>query len=267
MSRKANFAKAVVVDHVANPNVRTLYQSIFFAYMSYIDTPIARNNNVNKLNSCISHRRSHVGISIIVDFVTRKTNYIVIVLLVLITQLTCSYHWQATPTGVADYLQCDKTKITLQMIKVPNFTNMWFITYDCDCYAREKISIAATIFYVKWLLEFGDHDHAVFNALNTLLITFDDEVKRFSGYDINGNSFEGYASGLALTPGSIWVKATRDELLCETSLVHEFVHVAIWAIKKTDGDPDHEGKKYAGWHVDHTALIQDVNTALCTLGL
>jgi len=45
------------------------------------------------------------------------------------------------------------------------------------------------------------------------------------------------------------------------------VHIAIWSIKKTDGDPDHAGHKYWGWQVKHSILIQDVNQSLCELGL
>ena len=89
-----------------------------------------------------------------------------------------------------------------------------------------------------------------------------------NAYDIGGKyASKASASGLALTPGMIWVKTKPGEPICETSLVHELVHIAIWSLKGTDADPDHLGPKYSGWTVDHSALIQRVNNQLCRLGV
>ena len=67
--------------------------------------------------------------------------------------------------------------------------------------------------------------------------------------------------------GMIWVKVATNELICETSLVHELVHASIWALKGTDGDPDHLGSQHYGWTIEHQVLIQEVNEDLCRLGI
>jgi len=56
---------------------------------------------------------------------------------------------------------------------------------------------------------------------------------------------------------------TMPGRLYDTSLVHELVHVAIYA--KTNGehgDPDHEGTKYQGWTKEHTKFIKETNSVL-----
>ena len=51
--------------------------------------------------------------------------------------------------------------------------------------------------------------------------------------------------------------------LYDTSLVHELVHVAIYALHHGEhGDPDHEGDKYTGWTSEHTDFIKETNNIL-----
>ena len=73
-------------------------------------------------------------------------------------------------------------------------------------------------------------------------------------------------AGLTRTPSWIWVHTEYGERICQTSFVHELVHVSLWAVHGT-GDPDHLGNKYQGWTIDHTAFIQEMNETLCVLGL
>ena len=153
------------------------------------------------------------------------------------------------------------------MIKVPGYNEAWMVVQNCEYYDREKVAIAINTFYLEWLTKFGDSDGKVLKGLNEMMITFDDKTKRVRGYGLSGLPFEGRASGLTLTPHWVWVRVEPNERLCETSLVHELVHAAIWALKGTDADPDHEGKKYTGWTVDHSMLIQEVNDSLCVLGI
>ena len=162
---------------------------------------------------------------------------------------------------------CDSWSTQPQMVKLPVFTQTWQIVSDCDRHSREAVSIAIVFFYMDWQRNFGD-DGTVWRAINNLMIEWSDEKKIVSGYDSSGQRInKARASGAALTSGIIWVKPSELGPVCETSLVHELVHIAIWNIKGTDGDPDHIGKKYSGWTVDHSALIQRVNDKLCALGI
>tara|TARA_B100000029_G_scaffold480487_1_gene528579 strand:+ start:86 stop:550 length:465 start_codon:yes stop_codon:yes gene_type:complete len=154
------------------------------------------------------------------------------------------------------------------MIKIPTTKYAYQIVYSCDVYPREATAIAITTFYMEWYLRFGDPGSKVWKSLNKVMIDWNPKSKQGHAYDING-MYIGRASygGLALSSSYVWVKPGDNEIVCESSLVHELVHIAIWAIKGTDGDPDHMGKKYSGWSVEHSALIQKVNENLCTLGI
>jgi len=140
---------------------------------------------------------------------------------------------------------------------------------DCELYAKKQVSVAMMVFYMTWLNYFGDPDDRVINNLNVLLIQWSSENKRGDGYDEFGVKYENARySGLTLSRGIIWVKAQeKDRLICETSFVHELVHASIWAVKLSDGDPDHNGTKYSGWTSYHTTLIMRVNKTLCELGI
>jgi hypothetical protein len=155
-----------------------------------------------------------------------------------------------------------------QMLQIPVFTGTWQIVSSCSEYPQEPVAIALSIFYTEWTLNFGDHDGKVWKSLNNVLIDWTPRDKKGTAYDIAGKLMhDAHFSGVALSPSMIWVKPKPGKLVCETSLIHELVHVAIWNLKETDGDPDHLGKKYSGWTIDHSALIQNVNDSLCALGV
>jgi hypothetical protein len=153
------------------------------------------------------------------------------------------------------------------MVQIPLWENTWQTVHDCDQHNSEKVAIAMTIFYNNWRLKFGESTN-VKQSLNNLLIEWSDEKKSVSGFGLRGNKFiDSPVVGLARTPGMIWVHTRDTERVCNTAFVHELVHIAIWALKGTDGDPDHEGKKFHGWTPAHTILIRETNTALCGLGI
>ena len=117
-------------------------------------------------------------------------------------------------------------------------------------------------------MEFGDPSRKVWHSLNRVMIDWSPRKKSGSAYDITGTHLNDASyGGLALSPSYIWVKPHDQEIICESALIHELVHISIWALKGTDGDPDHMGPKYTGWTVDHSALIQRVNNTLCSLGI
>ena len=129
------------------------------------------------------------------------------------------------------------------------------------------MALAIQTFHSQWVLYFGDPNDVVRSALNKLMIDISPEVKKaVNGYSLNGIRLRwGRLRGLTLSPGWIWVYDEIGTNLCESSLVHELVHVAIWTIKGTDADPDHEGFLYKGWTPRHSEFIDSVNSLLCRL--
>jgi len=164
--------------------------------------------------------------------------------------------------------ECDNWKQGTQMIKLPVFSQAWQIVENCNEYSGEAVAIAMVFFYNEWSLSFGDPAANVWAALNKLMVEWSYISRPVTAYDVSGRLIQdARASGIALTQSMIWVKPIPGRPICESSLVHELVHIAIWSIKLTDGDPDHLGKVYSGWTVDHSALIQRVNDQLCSLGI
>ena len=164
--------------------------------------------------------------------------------------------------------KCEPTKTGLQMVKLPVFNQAWQIVEDCEKYPSEAVAIAMIFFYNDWTFHFGDSRGMIWKSLNSLMVEWIDRDRLVTGHDIMGNvRHRAPASGVTLTKTMVWVKPSAEGPICETSFIHELVHVAIWSIKGTDGDPDHLGKKYLGWNIDHSALIQRVNDQLCALGI
>ena len=137
---------------------------------------------------------------------------------------------------------------------------------DCDQYRRESVSTAVSLFYSHWVQAFGDDEGRVGSALSDLVIDFSPGTKRGYGYSLIGVSMPvSDLGGLTLAPGWAWVRSTPGGRLCDSALVHELVHVAIWSVKGSDPDPDHEGLTFSGWTVGHTMLIDRVNLLLYEL--
>jgi len=155
-----------------------------------------------------------------------------------------------------------------QSIRLPGWDNAWHTTMNCSVANPTEVSIAMKVFYLQWIEAFGDPERIVKENLHRLLIVWGNELKEVNGYSIDGTYRTHLkAQGLAHTKGLVWVMKDSSTKICDSSLVHELVHVSIWVLKETDGDPDHLGKKYDGWTVDHSALIQNVNNELCLLGI
>ena len=182
---------------------------------------------------------------------------------------TCTNRWVAYPQGIPDYEKCNAWKEDIQMLKIPGFDLSYIVVQNCYSVPRQKVSIALMVFLDEWKKEHSNYSYEKVDArLNQLLIEFNNKLKVVNAYTSDGTYVENAtANGLALTEGFIWVKIRPNELLCESSLAHELIHVGIWANKKTDGDPDHLGEKYAGW--DHTKelVLQRTNKRLCELGI
>ena len=155
-----------------------------------------------------------------------------------------------------------------QLVNIPTLTNAWQMIYNCQLQREEKTAIAIAVFYLKWAEYFGDDDLKVFKSLSTIMIEWNSRQKFGNGYDINGTSiFGGCFTGVTLTPGYIWVQSREGQMICETSLMHELVHVSLWATSGEHGDPDHEGRIYKGLSMLHSELVNSANSALCRLGI
>jgi hypothetical protein len=123
------------------------------------------------------------------------------------------------------------------------------------------------VFLQEWEEEFG-RSRDVRSNIHSLLIEWGRQKKGGSGYSGDGTYMHGATySGLTITKGTVWVKIRSGELICESSLIHELAHASIWAIKGTDGDPDHLGNKYHGWTSSTLMVIQNTNEKLCRLGI
>lgn len=161
-----------------------------------------------------------------------------------------------------------KSNAGQQLIKLPGWENAWQVAPNCKVAEPIQVSIAMKIFYMHWLDVFGDPLREVKNNLHTVMILWGDKIKTTAGYRMDGSYNRNIrAIGIAHTKGTIWIKKDANDKICKSSLIHELVHISIWVLKGTDGDPDHLGDKYAGWTVDHSALIETVKDELCRLGV
>ena len=200
-----------------------------------------------------------------------RNQFIIFFLLVTIfvTLTTCTYTWKAIPDPINHQNRCLPYDNMPQMIKIPMFTQAWQVIENCEKFNSEKVGIAMLVFYNSWRLKFGDHGGKIWKMLNDIMIEWSQKDRRVaSAYSLDGFPVTNVrVSGLTLSRSIIWVHIEETDKICNTSFAHELVHAAIWSLKRTDGDPDHLGKDYSGWTLDHNMLIQEVNVTLCGLGL
>jgi hypothetical protein len=155
-----------------------------------------------------------------------------------------------------------------QLVQLPKLNNAWQIQTTCNFPRSKNVSIALRLFYTEWVREFGDKDRKVSAALQKLMVSWGKKKKPSrSGFTISGEYVEeGDILGLALSPTYVWVWEGEYERLGATALVHELVHVALWA-EGDHGDPDHEGDLFPGWTKNHTKFIKKVNQTLAKLDI
>jgi hypothetical protein len=190
--------------------------------------------------------------------------------LLFMSATTCTPAWWASTrvTNFEKFHTCNPYMTGNQMIRLPILKNSWVKVPHCLLPEPKDISFSIVVFESEWTKTFGKSD-ALLVALNSLFIEMDEEDKAVTGYTKSGVKFiDAKIVGLARTPTWIWIHATPTDRLCQTSLVHELVHIALWADSPAGhGDPDHEGEKYPGWSLEHSAFIDRVNKMLCTMDL
>ena len=164
--------------------------------------------------------------------------------------------------------KCDPLLAKAQLVQIPKLANAWQIQTTCNFPESDNVSVAVRLFYTKWVQEFGDKDKKVSRALQKIMIKWGKKKKsRGGGFTLSGKQLgEGDILGLTLSPTYIWVWENKYERLGATALVHELVHVALWA-RGGHGDPDHEGEVFQGWTKKHSKLIKEVNQTLARLDI
>ena len=153
---------------------------------------------------------------------------------------------------------------------IENTPQISIISNRCDdyTYKSEKVYEAIQHFVEEFAYEFEVEEKSVWIMLAGLKIQFSAVPREAKNvYDVRGKFYEKHAvSGLALDKNWVWVE-TRTRYICESSLVHELVHIIIWRTQGAHGDPDHEGGEFSGWTEQHTELISLTNEVLCELGI
>lgn len=161
------------------------------------------------------------------------------------------------------HFRCSRSKDMPQLIRLPYLENSWHIVHSCDDINSHEVASSILYFYVQWVSQFGDEDLSVFTALNNIVVEWGPEKKIIrSAYSMDGEYLENVTIvGLAISPEMIWCHFPPGSKISSSSLVHELVHISLWA-KYNTPDADHEGTVHMGWTKDHTEFISSVRLEL-----
>ena len=160
--------------------------------------------------------------------------------------------------------ECDPTLDTPQRVRIPTYAHAWQTVEVCGHYDSDEVAWVMTLFYDEWVATFGDHDLKVLRALENLEMKWSTQSKSARNvYGLEGEFYEvADVHGLFdILSEDVWLYASIDMSISSTALIHELVHVALFAAFM-DADADHEGDKYPGWSKEHTALIHRLNKYL-----
>ena len=170
---------------------------------------------------------------------------------------------------VPEIPDCDENGRFPQMVLLPTFDSAAQIVPNCQAFDRDEVAWALSIFYKERVREFGDSEGKVKKMLNEVMITWGEEERTVPlAYRVDGKLLKNpTVTGLAISPTILWAHVGDMGYVSETSLVHELVHLALWA---TDGKPDadHEaGASRGGWTTEHTHFIWRINKLLRTFNI
>ena len=152
-----------------------------------------------------------------------------------------------------------------QMINLPHSKYSWQIQDNSQVPTAERVSQAIVIFHRQWEMNFGDRHGKVKKSLDELMVEWSSEEKIFEnvGRDNKGKLVKkAVVKGMTVGPTYIWLKTNEYKRVFASSLIHELVHVSLWASGCRGGDPDHEGPMYTCWTPEHTKLIDRLNNLL-----
>ena len=161
-----------------------------------------------------------------------------------------------------------ESNIPDKVYRVPGFRFAYQLTDMCQYYYPSHTALAMSVFYIEWVTNFGDPHGNVKDHLDELFIEYNSRQRKISRvYSVDGEFRPGptVINGLTSENGKyifVW-SGMMPGRLYDTSLVHELVHVAIYAVNNGEhGDPDHEGDKYEGWTEEHTDFIKSTSRIL-----
>lgn len=160
---------------------------------------------------------------------------------------------------------CGCTSVQKQMINLPHSKYSWQIQVDSEPPAADRVSQAIIIFYRQWQAKFGDRRGKVKKSLYELMVEWSSEEKVLEGvgHDNKGQIVKkGIIKGMTIGPTYVWLRTNVYKRVFASSLIHELVHVALWADGCKSGDPDHEGSAYMCWTPEHTKFIRHLNKLL-----
>ena len=163
-------------------------------------------------------------------------------------------------------LSCSTTvSNNYKMTNLPHSPNSWQVKESDSGPNELRVSSAIMTFYRNWKQTFGDPKGRVRASLDNLMIQWSSKEKVYENSltNVKGRIVtRGIIKGMTLSPSYVWVKTNMYNRIFATSLVHELVHVSLWAKGCTNGDPDHEGNQVQCWTREHTKLIERVNRSL-----
>ena len=152
-----------------------------------------------------------------------------------------------------------------QMINLPHSKYSWQIQDDSQPPSARRVSQAIVLFYRQWQIKFGDRGGKVKKSLHELMVEWSSEEKVFENVGRNNKGRivkRAIVKGMTVGPTYVWLKTNEYKRVFASSLMHELVHVSLWASGCRGGDPDHEGDMYVCWTPEHTEFIDRLNDLL-----
>ena len=160
---------------------------------------------------------------------------------------------------------CRNNKLTKYISGMPNISTQTSLCHDYR-FSEQKLAEVISIFVVEYSNEFNIPKKEIWEHLSGLKIEMSaiPRVIKF-GYSVEGKLLENTpVIGLALSKKRIWVEI-KTNLIADSALIHELVHIIIWNQQGVHADPDHEGEEFSGWTEQHSKLISRLRFLLLDL--
>ncbi len=197
----------------------------------------------------------------------------ILIALCFLSSITCSGHGTSVLFSnenkpIYESSLCVPGDPLPQMVLIPFFEEASQIVPNCKTYPKYMTALAMMVFYHKWEEYFGDSDYAVRGMLQKVMIQWGTTKKTSKrGFNIHGEAFtERVIIGRVEAKNIIWVWQGYNHKISQSALMHELVHLALYA-KNGSPDADHEGSKYKGWTFAHSLMIDDAKDMLRAFNL
>ena len=181
----------------------------------------------------------------------------VLIVLCFLSSITCSGHGTSVIFSnknkpIYRSSLCIPDKPMPQMVMIPFFEEASQVVPNCKTYPKYMTALA----------------NAVRGMLQKVMIRWDPNKKISTrGFNLHGERFSKRTIiGRVEAKNIIWVWQGYDHKISESALMHELVHLALYA-KNGNPDADHEGSKYKGWTTAHSMMIDDAKNMLRAFNL